>query len=178
MRLSKSRLFGLNVVVHNSILNIENWEQSTYSSDTASEFPIQPVGADVIAAAAALVSQHFKIPDGGPAPTTKELQTSGPVVKIPGPAGSQAPPLHSKHSGTSALTGGYTVNHLSYQATRSKMAKTAYAGNGGHVIVVEVRLVHMPVGKVKPFLIKVHFLLSFRVVLAENIVLGYSSSRR
>ena len=139
-------------------------------SDAASEFPIQPIGADVIAAAAALLSQHFKIPDVGLPLTTKELQTSGPVVKIPGPAaaGSQAPPLHSKHSGTSSLTGGYTVNHLSYQTTRSKLAKTAYAGNSGHVIVVEVRLVHMPVGKVKPFLIMVvHFLLFFLVVLAE-----------
>ena len=120
--------------------------------DTASAFPIQPVGADIIAAAAALLSQHF---NGG----VSESQTSGPVIKIPGTAagGSQTPPLHSKHLGTSSLTGGYTVNHLSYQATRSKLVKTAYAGNSGHVIVVEVRLVHMPVGKVKPFLIRVHY---------------------
>jgi hypothetical protein len=140
-------------------------------NDAAAEFPIQPIGADVIAAAAALLSQHFKIPDVGLAPATKELQTFGPVVKIPGSAAteSQAPPLHSKHSGTASLAGGYTVNHLSYQTTRSKLAKNAYAGNSGHVIVVEVRLVCMPVGKLKPFLIMVvHFLLFFLVVLAEN----------
>ena len=124
--------------------------------DVASNLSIQPVGTDVFAAAAALLSQHFKTPDVGLSPATKNLQTSGPVVKIPGPAGNRAPLLHSKHAGTSSLTGGYSINHLSYQATRSKLAKTAYAGNSGHVVVVEVRLVHMPIGKVKPLLIKVH----------------------
>ena len=155
--LSNSRLFRLNVVVHKFMLKIGTI--LIVMRDAASEFPIQPVGEDVMAAAAALLSQHFNIP------ATKESQTSGPIVKVPGPAAarSQAPPLHLKHLGTSSLTGGYTLNHLSYQTTRSKLAKSAYAGNSGHVIVVEVRLVHMPVGKVKPFLIKVvHPILSLR----------------
>jgi hypothetical protein len=122
----------------------------------ASEISIQPVGADIMAAAA-LLSQHFKIAN---ASEMKEFQTSGPVVKIPGlgpPSSQQMPSLFNKKMGTTSLAGGYTVNHLSYQATRSKLAKTAYAGNGGQVIIVEIRLVHMPVGKVKPLLIKVHY---------------------
>jgi hypothetical protein len=142
-------------------------EQLAYSSDVASDFPIQAVGTDVIAAAAALLTQHFKMTDGGLTPPSRELQTSGPVVRIPGSARNQAPPIPSQRAGTSSLTGGYSINHLSYQATRSKLAKTAYAGNSGYVIVVEVRLVHMPIGKVKPHLIKVCFLLFFYVVPAK-----------
>lgn len=39
--------------------------------------------------------------------------------------------------------------------TRQSLATNAYALHGGHVIVVEVRAVHMPIGKTKAQLIGV-----------------------
>ena len=50
---------------------------------------------------------------------------------------------------------GYTNNHLVYHTTRQSIARNAYALQVGHVVVVEVRAVHMPVGKTKSVLIGV-----------------------
>jgi hypothetical protein len=59
--LSKSSLFKPNVAVYTISLKIR--EQFTYLSDAVAKFPVQPVGADVFAAAAALLSEHFKMPN-------------------------------------------------------------------------------------------------------------------
>ena len=87
----------------------------------------------------------------------------GAMIQLPGHSTSTptaVPALYSMHKGMMPLKNGsgYTVNHLSYAATREKLASQAYAQHAAHVIVVEVRLVHMPVGKIKHQLIGVrHF---------------------
>lgn len=50
---------------------------------------------------------------------------------------------------------GYTKNHLSYQMTHQTLANNAYALHGGHVVIVKVWAIHMPVGKTKAQLIRV-----------------------
>lgn len=83
------------------------------------------------------------------------MAASTPTIQLPGrgpqaPGPSQQLPAAAVHS-----VSGYTTNHLSYNMTRQSLASNAYALHGGHVIVVEVRAVHMPIGKTKAQLIGV-----------------------
>jgi len=76
---------------------------------------------------------------------------SGSVVQVLGHPTPLAPPSHSQ------AISGYTVNHISYQVACTKMASNAYAGNAGQVILVKVRVIHLPERKTKPILIGVSF---------------------
>ncbi len=85
------------------------------------------------------------------------MPTATPAIQLPG-KGPQPPPFETGV----ALAGssGYTKNHLSYQLTHQTLANNAYVLHGGHVVIVEVRAVHMPVGKTKAHLIGVSHLLT------------------
>ncbi|KDR65144.1 hypothetical protein GALMADRAFT_1330174 [Galerina marginata CBS 339.88] len=100
---------------------------------------IQHIGTPVFAAGTALQTQ-----------STQASRPSGPMIQLPGLFSPSAPSFHSQ---SVRLTPGYNVNHIGYQATRAKMASNAYAGNSGQIILVEVRAVCLPEGKVKPMLI-------------------------
>lgn len=93
-----------------------------------------------------------------PTHATRPSHMSGPIVQLPGHPRPSAPPSRSQAIGLDqalGTTSGYTVNHIGYQAACTKMASNAYAGNAGQVIVVEVRVVHLPERKIKPILIGV-----------------------
>jgi hypothetical protein len=87
-------------------------------------------------------------PGAGPCMATPTIQLPGRgPQQLPVPAASTSSAVHS--------VSGYTANHLSYNMTRQSLASNAYALHGGHVIVIEVRAVHMPIGKTKAQLIGV-----------------------
>ncbi|KAI9452826.1 hypothetical protein F5148DRAFT_1289442 [Russula earlei] len=81
------------------------------------------------------------------------MASTTPIVQLPGKQSHQAFPVIWSTGGVLAGSSGYTKNHLSYQLTRQTLANNAYALHGGHVVIVEVRAVHMPVGKMKAQLI-------------------------
>ena len=81
------------------------------------------------------------------------MPTVVPTTHLPG-QGPQIPPNTSANAST---TFGYTSNHLVYHKTHQMMASNAYTLHGGHIIVVEVRAVYMPVVKTKAQLIGVSF---------------------
>jgi hypothetical protein len=74
-----------------------------------------------------------------------------PTIQLPG----QGPQQLLASRAAIPSSSGYTTNHLSYNMTRQSLASKAYALHGGHVIIVEVRASHMPMGKTKPLLIGV-----------------------
>ena len=80
------------------------------------------------------------------------------------------PPSLVKHSGLASLPSGYTLNHLGYQATRTKIASTAYAGQGMQVILVEVRMVRMPLEKIKQRLIGVRLQLFILLDFSTQLI--------
>jgi hypothetical protein len=77
---------------------------------------------------------------------------SGPVVHLPGKI-----PKHSTpsliHSGPQPV--GYTQAHATYSTMRHERVLQAYSTHNGEVVVVEVRMVAMPPGRVQPNLIHV-----------------------
>lgn len=77
------------------------------------------------------------------------VHTATPPVALPG--------FRPQAAQGSQLVGpaGYTADHKAYHSTRQALAKHAYASEAGHVIVAEVRAVHMPVGKTRALLIGV-----------------------
>ncbi|KAI9511301.1 hypothetical protein F5148DRAFT_1146961 [Russula earlei] len=81
------------------------------------------------------------------------MASTTPIVQLPGKQSHQAFPVIWSTGGVLAGSSGYTKNHLSYQLTRQTLANNAYALHGGHVVIVEVQAVHMPVGKTKVQLI-------------------------
>jgi hypothetical protein len=82
------------------------------------------------------------------------MATAIPTIQLPGKR-PQASPFTASAGVVLGGSSGYTKNHLSYQMTRQTLANNAYALHGGHVVIVEVRAVHMPVGKTKAQLIGV-----------------------
>jgi hypothetical protein len=76
-----------------------------------------------------------------------------PTIQLPGRGPQQSPAVSSAAVHSSAS--GYNTDHPSYKMTRRSLASNAYALHGGHVIIVEVRAVHMPIGKTKAQLIGV-----------------------
>ena len=118
----------------------------------ASSTSIQHVGATVLAAGLGNIL-HRQM--------AQVSCSSGPFIQLPGFPAPLAPSLHSQTASLNPpslrLTPGYNLNHIGYQATCAKMASNAYAGNGGQIILAEVRVVHLPEGKVKPILIGVGF---------------------
>lgn len=109
---------------------------------------------------------------GSMGPPSPAFAASGPSIQVPGHPGyspytgpSGFPPNQSLGSTGAFTVPGYTPNHALYNSTRAANARLAYALTVGHVIVVEVRAVHMPPGRIKPMLIGVCFLfpLKFQV---------------
>ena len=92
----------------------------------------------------------------------------GPGIQLPG-QGSGRDRLFSPNP---AIASGYTTNHDSYHVTRQKLASKAYATHSGHVIVVEVRVVHMPIGKLKSMLIGVSCIHSVLLISSLTLILG------
>jgi hypothetical protein len=91
-------------------------------------------------------------------------QNNRPIIKLPGfqtsSGSSQLPPIKTNSLPASLSQGlGYTANHLQYSLVRAKAASYAYAQNTTHAVVVQVRLVRMPVGKTKNVLVGVRLLL-------------------
>ena len=99
--------------------------------------------------------------------------TSTPAVQLPG----QRPPSQASvlASMPMASGSGYTKNHLSYQLTRQTLANTAYALHGGNVIIVEVRVMYMPIGRIKAILIGVSCMFN-NLILNDQPISGYSLS--
>ena len=89
----------------------------------------------------------------------------GPGVQLPG-QGSGRNRLFPPKPLSTVVASGYTINHSSYHTTRQKLASKAYATHGGHVIVVEVRVVHMPIGKLKSMLIGVSHIHSYMSLIS------------
>jgi hypothetical protein len=109
---------------------------------------VQPVGQSYRAQFANLPSiptfrtGHTVQSTNGPV----RMITSAPVVQLPGqrPQATVLAPMPT----ASGSASGYTRNHLSYQMTRQSLANTAYALHGGNIIIVEVRAMHMPIGRI------------------------------
>jgi hypothetical protein len=136
----------------------ESTERTEFSTITEVTNTVQPVGFAYPGHGSSLFQTRHLVqssnrPLPGPLVMSRGPTTPGPNIQLPGqgpqrlPAVSSAPAAH--------LTSGYTTNHLSYNMTRQSLASKAYALHGGHVIVVEVRAVHMPIGKTKAQLIGV-----------------------
>ena len=85
-----------------------------------------------------------------PCPSLHMAKT--PTVQLPGQGPQQL--LAVSSAGVHSASG-YTANHFSYNTTRQLLASKVYALHRGHVIVVEVQEVHMPIGKTKAQLIRV-----------------------
>ena len=115
----------------------------------ASAASVQHVGATVSTAAGTLSRTQ----------TAPGSRLPGPFIQLPGFPTQSVPSSRSQPVNVNPLgfVPGYNLNHIGYQATRAKMASNAYAGNSGQVILVEVRAVRLPEGKVKPILIGVSF---------------------
>ena len=97
-------------------------------------------------------------------------QVNRPVIQVPGFPPPVLPPSLVKHAGLASLPSGYTLNHLGYQATRTKIASTAYAGQGMQVILVEVRMVRMPLEKIKQRLIGVRLQLFILLDFSTQLI--------
>jgi hypothetical protein len=82
------------------------------------------------------------------------MATAIPTIQLPGKR-PQASPFTMLAGVVLGGSSGYTKNHLFYQMTHQTLANNAYALHGGHVVIVEVQAVHMPVGKTKPQLVGV-----------------------
>ena len=78
--------------------------------------------------------------------------TSGPSIHLPGkiPKYTTSPLVHS---GPQPV--GYMQAHAAYPIVRHKRIQQAYSTYNGEVVVVEVRMVAMPPGRVQPQLIHV-----------------------
>lgn len=109
----------------------------------------------------------------GPVRIMGRTMTSTPTVQLPGqqPQASVLAPMPT------ASGSGYTKNHLSYQLTRRSLANTAYALHGGNVIIVEVRVMYMPVGRIKALLIGVSCMFN-SIILVDKPISGCTSSHR
>jgi hypothetical protein len=131
-------------------LNQDGDNELTCALILAGAASIQHVGATVLGAGTALHTQAVQV-----------SRSSGPFIQLPGFPVLSAPSSRSQtvslNPPSLGLTPGYNLNHIGYQATRAKMASNAYAGNSGQIILVEVRVVRLPEGKVKPILIGVSF---------------------
>ena len=90
---------------------------------------------------------------------------TAPNIQLPGQGPQQSPAIsNAVHSSS-----GYTTNHSSYNMTRQLLASNVYTSHGGHVIIVEVRAVHMPIGKTKAQLIGVSFKSEKERIIANHI---------
>jgi hypothetical protein len=92
-------------------------------------------------------------------PTRNRYATAGPVVVLPGCSSQTrgflpgpSMPFHHDYSPQPSFSHpvGYTENHLTYAALRDQLSKMAYAGQGGEVVVVQVEMAILPVGKRVP----------------------------
>jgi hypothetical protein len=123
---------------------------------------VQPVGF--------AYSESNPIPQAGSLPTFQashlvqsingpvHIATAMPTIQLPEKQ-PQAPPCNPSAGVTLAGSSGYMKNHLSYQLTCQTLANNAYALHGGHVVIVKVWAIHMPVGKTRAQLIGVSRLL-------------------
>ena len=77
---------------------------------------------------------------------------SGPSIHLPGniPKHTTSPLIQS---GPRAV--GYTQAHAAYSTVRHERVQQAYSTHNAEVVVVEVRMVAMPPGRVQPHLIHV-----------------------
>ena len=83
-------------------------------------------------------------------------QVQGVIVQLPGVNHIQQIPKIQKQVPVSMPTApGYTSNHLQYSSVRAKIASQAYSQSSEPVIVVEVQMVQMPIGRTKCILIGV-----------------------
>lgn len=89
--------------------------------------------------------------------TSGPLQTPGPSVHLPGNVplarGTVAPSMNLQTGGPHVV--GYTPAHASYSIARQERMQQVYSTHSGEVVVVEVRMVHMPPGCVQVSLIHV-----------------------
>jgi len=83
------------------------------------------------------------------------LITPGPSVHLPGniPQYAVPPLIHPQNRGPQPV--GYTQAHATYPAIRHERIQQAYATHNGEVVVIEVRMVLMPPGRVNTQLIHV-----------------------
>lgn len=137
-------------------LEPESRLQTTQFSITEITNTVQPVGFAYPGHGSSLFqTKHPSLIQSSKSPLVMpHMMTTTPAIQLPG-RGPQQVPAASSAAVHSASGSGYTTNHLSYNMTRQSLASNAYALHGGHVIVVEVRAVHMPIGKFKPQLIGV-----------------------
>jgi hypothetical protein len=82
------------------------------------------------------------------------LSTPGPSVHLPGNARQHTipPSMHPQNRGQ---TVGYTQAHATYPTERHERIQQAYSTHNGKVVVIEVRMVVMPPGRVQMQLIHV-----------------------
>jgi len=120
----------------------------TFTLILASAASVQHVGPTVVAAVTALRTQN-----------SQGSRPSGPLVQLPGFPMPLAPSLwpQTVSANPPGVASGYNLNHIGYQATRANIASNAYAGNSGQIVLIEVRAVCLPEGKLKPILIGVSF---------------------
>jgi hypothetical protein len=96
--------------------------------------------------------------------------TPGPTVHMPGniPQYSAPPLIHPQSRGPQPV--GYTQAHATYATARHERMQQAYSTHNGEVVVVEVRMVLMPPGRVTVQLIHVQCLFVHRCLNVTLIV--------
>lgn len=91
------------------------------------------------------------------------LSTPGPSIHLPGNnrqyASAIPPSMHPQNRNQPhAIRVGYTQAHATYPAERHERIQQAYSTHNGEVVVIEVRMVLMPPGRVQMQLIHVRSL--------------------
>ena len=96
------------------------------------------------------------------------LSTPGPSVHLPGniPQHTNPPSMHLPKKGQPQAVG-YTQAYAAYPAERHERIQQAYSTHNGEVVVIEVRMVVMPPGRVQMQLIHVRSLP--QVITSESI---------
>lgn len=99
------------------------------------------------------------------------LRTPGPSIHLPGNIRqypSIPPSMHQNRIQPQAV--GYTQAHASYSTERHQRVQQAFSTHNAEVVVIEVRMVLMPPGRVQMQLINVRYLL----LMVESIYVNYS----
>ncbi|KAF8230959.1 hypothetical protein L208DRAFT_1378304 [Tricholoma matsutake] len=157
---TKRRELEADQSVASAQLNVEH-RQAVHQQVYPPEYTnvVQPVGfaySNPIAQHSSLLTfqaGHLVQSTNGPICMATAISTIQLLGKRP-----QASPFTASAGVVLGGSSGYTKNHLSYQMTCQTLANNAYALHGGHVVIVEVWAIHMPVGKTKAQLIRIPWL--------------------
>jgi len=101
-------------------------------------------------------------------PPSGLFEQPGVSIHLPGLASSLVPALPVQYQGRILQPVGYTREHAAYASTCQQLAQHAYTTHAAEVVVVEVRVVVKPAGRIKEEMVYVcvsTFLCQLRILL-------------